>query len=225
MLETASIPGFLGNLDEMMEASDSEGAGWSAFIAAWWDRFGTADVLASDLFEIAQLCDPAPPMSGGNDRAQRTAFGMAISRMRDRIFRVGDRQLRLKKSGVEHKAARWQLTVCEARDGQFSGKPPETGEPIGAEGNLENEGSPRQPVENISKGEPGEPGEPFSAPLHTRMRARAHDRDEPGIGSPGSPGSQSHLKSDGYRGEPIGEPSNQGSQGSPRPDWLKELDP
>ncbi|CUH40157.1 conjugative transfer relaxase protein TraI [Jannaschia seosinensis] len=34
VLEVAGIPGFLGNLEEMMEASDSEGAGWSAFIAA-----------------------------------------------------------------------------------------------------------------------------------------------------------------------------------------------
>ena len=53
VLEVAGIPGFLGNLDEMMEASDSEGAGWSAFIAAWWDRFGTAEVGAADLFDVA----------------------------------------------------------------------------------------------------------------------------------------------------------------------------
>lgn len=61
VLEVAGIPGFLGNLDEMMEASDSEGAGWSAFIAAWWDRFGTAEVGAADLFDVALFCDPAPP--------------------------------------------------------------------------------------------------------------------------------------------------------------------
>ena len=53
VLETAGIPGFLGNLEEMMAASDSEGAGWSAFIAAWWDRFGTAEVGAADLFDLA----------------------------------------------------------------------------------------------------------------------------------------------------------------------------
>lgn len=224
VLETAGIPGFLGNLEEMMEASDSEGAAWSAFIAAWWDRFGTAEVLAADLFDVALSCDPAPPMGGGNDRAQRTAFGIAISRMRDRIFRVRHRQLRLKKAGVEHKAARWQLTVCEVGGAQFSGEQSEVGEPLGAKGNLKNQGSPGQPTENIGRGEPGEPGEPFSALSHTRMRARAHDSGDPGIGSPGSPGSPDHLKSDGYVGEPMGEPQNQGSPRSPRPDWLKDLD-
>ncbi|ANB34402.1 hypothetical protein M2324_000380 [Rhodovulum sulfidophilum] len=42
VLEVAGIPGFLGNLEEMMESSDSEGAAWNAFIGAWWERFGTA---------------------------------------------------------------------------------------------------------------------------------------------------------------------------------------
>ena len=44
VLEVAGIEGFLGNLDEMMEASDSEGAVWRSFVSAWWDRFGTAEV-------------------------------------------------------------------------------------------------------------------------------------------------------------------------------------
>jgi len=35
VLEVAGIAGFLDNLEEMMEASDTEGAAWSAFIAAW----------------------------------------------------------------------------------------------------------------------------------------------------------------------------------------------
>ncbi|MCR9140036.1 MAG: toprim domain-containing protein [Alphaproteobacteria bacterium] len=225
VLATAGIPGFLGNLDDMMAASDSEGSAWSAFIAAWWERFGTADVLAADLFDVALRCDPAPPMSSGNDRAQRTAFGMAISRMRDRIFRVGARQLRLQKSGIEHKAARWRLTICEAEAAHFLGTQPEIGEPLGAEGNLENKGSPAQTIENIGRGELGEPGEPFSAPSHTRMRAHAHEKDGPGKGSPGSPRSPNDLKSTGYDGEPIGEPQSQGSQGPLKPDWLKELDP
>ena len=44
VLEVAGIPGFLGNLDEMMEASDSEGAGWSALhrrlVGSFRDRRG-----------------------------------------------------------------------------------------------------------------------------------------------------------------------------------------
>ena len=53
VLEVAGIEGFLGNIDEMMEASDSEGAVWRSFVSAWWDRFGTAEVGTGDLFDLA----------------------------------------------------------------------------------------------------------------------------------------------------------------------------
>jgi hypothetical protein len=41
VLEVGGIEGFLGNLDEMMAASDSEGGAWRSLISIWWDRFGT----------------------------------------------------------------------------------------------------------------------------------------------------------------------------------------
>jgi hypothetical protein len=44
VLEVAGITDFLGNLEQMMEASDTEGAAWSGFVRAWWNRFGTAPV-------------------------------------------------------------------------------------------------------------------------------------------------------------------------------------
>ena len=59
VLEVAGIEGFLGNLEEMMEASDTEGAAWSAFVGAWWDRFGTAEVGTGDLYDLAATCEPA----------------------------------------------------------------------------------------------------------------------------------------------------------------------
>ena len=87
MLEVAGIDGFLGNLDEMMEASDSEGAAWSGFIAAWWDRFGTAEVGRERSLRPGDRGDPAPPMIGHTEQARRRpASGMAIKRMRDRVF-------------------------------------------------------------------------------------------------------------------------------------------
>ena len=222
LLETAGITGFLGNLEEMMEASDSEGAGWSAFIAAWWGRFGTASVTAAELFDIALCCDPAPPMSSGNDRAQRTAFGMAISKMRDRIFRLGKVHVRITKAGVEHNTARWKLELCDDKPAQDTVDQPQVGGPWVSEGDLENEGPPAQQIENIGRGGPGGPGGPFSTPTHMRMRARAHDKEDAGEGPPGPPGPPYGLISDGYAGGPMGGPQN---AGPPMPDWLKELDP
>ena len=223
VLEVASIPGFLGNLDEMMEASDSEGAGWSAFIAAWWDRFGTAAVGTADLFEIALFCDPAPPMSGHNDRAQKTAFGIAIKRMRDRVFRIGEHEVRVEKAGIEHKAARWELVLNAERRSAVSVAQPRVGEPQAVAGNLGNGGSPLQPTETVEERERGEPGEPL--PTLTRARTHAHTKEKAGRGSPGSQGSQSRVKTEICAGEPLGEPRSAGSRGSPRPAWLRELDP
>jgi len=222
VLEVAGIPGFLGNLDEMMEASDSEGAGWSAFIAAWWDRFGTAEVGAADLFDVAAFCDPAPPISGNTDRAQKTSFGIAIKKMRDRVFRVGARKVRLVKAGIDHKATRWKLEVCEDGSSRRGPEQSQAGEPRLCEGNLQTGGSPVQVSEIIGRGEPGEPGEPLSTLTHAR--AHAHAKDDAEKGSPGSRGSPNHSRSGSYAGEPTGEPLIRRSQGSPVPDWLRELE-
>jgi hypothetical protein len=75
ILETASIPGFLSNIDEMMDASDGEGAMWRSFVRAWWDRYGSADVGTGDLYEVAVTCEPALPLGTGGDRSQRIRLG------------------------------------------------------------------------------------------------------------------------------------------------------
>ena len=223
VLEVAGIAGFLGNLDEMMEASDSEGTGWSAFIAAWWDRFGTAEVGASHLFEVALSCDPAPPISGHTDRAQKTSFGIAIRKMRDRVFTIRGIRVRITGAGISHQAALWKLELRAETNLARAPSSPERGEPQTLEGNLETRGPPDQPTENIGKGEPGEPGEPLSTLTHTR--AHTHVKGNAGKGSPGSRGSQTSMNSSTCTGEPSGEPQSGASRGSPIPDWLRELDP
>ena len=225
VLATAGIPGFLGNLEDMMAASGSEGAGWSAFIAAWWDRFGTAPVGAADLFDVAIFCDPSPPMSGGTERAQKTAFGISISRMRDRVFRLETRAVRVRKAGVSHKTTRWQLEICEAQTSSKTTNQPEVGGPLSSKGDLENGGPPSQPIENIGRGGPGGPGGPIPTPSHMRMRARAHDKEEPEKGPPGPPGPQTDGKTEAYGGGPRWGPQNEVPPRPPRPDWLKDLDP
>lgn len=224
VLEVAGIPCFLGNLDEMMEASDSEGAGWSAFIGAWWDRFGTAEVGAADLFDVALFCDPAPPITGHTDRAQKTSFGIAIKKMRDRVFQVGDLTLRLVQAGTFRRAVKWQLRVSEQPSRPQSGaRGPDACEPRGAGVNLQKRGSHDQAIDRTGKCEPCEPCEPLPTLTHTR--AHAHAKDDAGKGSQGSRGSQSHVNSWPCACEPPCEPPTAGSRGSPIPDWLRELDP
>ena len=56
-------------------------------LPAWWDRFGTAEVKAADLYEIAMACDPPLPLGGGQEHSRRTRLGKALGKMRDRVFR------------------------------------------------------------------------------------------------------------------------------------------
>ena len=89
ILEVAGIPGFLGNLDEMMEASDSEGAVWRGFVSAWWNRFGTAGGRHVDLYEVALACEP-PLQLGSGTRTLATDPSREVPRTAPGpVFRVG----------------------------------------------------------------------------------------------------------------------------------------
>ena len=65
ILHLAGVPVFLGNLDEVMEASDSEGGSWRAFIQLWWDRFGSAEAIRieENLDRIGEV-ETAPSKTG-----------------------------------------------------------------------------------------------------------------------------------------------------------------
>ena len=219
VLEVAGIEGFLCNIDDMMAASDSEGAVWRSFVSAWWDRFGTAEVGTGDLFTLATDCEPPLPLGSGNEKSQRTRLGMALAKMRDRVFDIAGTKVRVQLLGVSHQAKRWQLGLEGERGEPFSGlSEAQAGEPSAAGGNLEIEGSPTYPIENKGSGEPGEPGEPF--PTLTHARARAPVREEREKGSPGSPRSPSPEITKGYVGDRAGERPKQRSPISDPPAWL-----
>ncbi len=219
VLEVAEIEGFLGNLDEMMEAADKEGAIWRSFVAAWWDRFGTAEVGTVDLYEVAIGCEPPLQLGTGSEHSQRTRLGKALIRIRDRVFDCEGRMMRVLMLGVSHKAKQWQLTLEEA-----GGKPlfrEGEGERLGTEGNVESQRSPVQPSETIGFGERGERGERF--PMLTRTRTHAPANSSPEKPSPPSPRSPSSDNSVTYAGEPAGEGRDDVSDVPPLPDWLREV--
>ncbi len=207
VLEVAGIEGFLGNLDEMMESSDSEGGAWRGFVSAWWDRFGTAEVGTGDLFDLANNCEPPLPLGPGNEKSQRTRLGKALGKMRDRVFDIDGTVVRIQLLGISHQAKRWQLM--------------QKGERLVSAGNVENQRSPTYPIENKGSGERGEGGERF--PTLTRARAHARVREEPSERSPRSPRSPSPDLSEGYEGERAGERALASDQRSPisdPPAWL-----
>ena len=109
ILAVAEVPGFLGNVDEMLEAADAEGAIWRAFVARWWESLQSAPVGVGDLYKVAVLSEPPMPLGDGNERSQKTRLGKALGRMRDRIFHVGPSALRIASAGIRHQAQQWQL--------------------------------------------------------------------------------------------------------------------
>jgi len=110
VLEVAGVEGFLGNIDEMMEAADAEGAVWRGFVWSWWDRFGTEEVGVGDLFQLASASETPLSLGDGGERSQRTRLGRALGRMRDRTFRLDEICVRVESVRVSHKVQRWGLT-------------------------------------------------------------------------------------------------------------------
>ena len=226
VLETAGIEGFLGNLDEMMEASDGEGSVWRCFVSAWWDRFGTAEVGAGDLYELALTCEPPLPLGSGNDRSQRTRLGKALGRMRDRIFQFDERCVRIEAAGLSHKVQRWQLTIDEKIGAH---KRPPRPPSSTASGDVEDLGGTlpdNVPLENQESdqevGVRGGRGGRFSNP-YTCACARARVKEDAGKRPPRPPRTPSlgdHTTNDGGRagGRLEGRPHIPNP-----PDWLKEV--
>jgi putative DNA primase/helicase len=219
ILEIAGVSGFLGNLKEMYERSDVEGTVWRAFVAQWWERYGTADVGAADLFELALQSEL--PLARGDERAKKTSLGQALVRMRDRIFAVDDLRLRVTAAGSLRRAQRWELRIVESgpgRGSQGSHAPRGECEPRGHRGGGSHEVHTEIHEQNHGVCEPREPCEPLS-PLRVRAHACAIERA--GKGSPGSQGSQSPGNPRAPACEPPCEPPERGSH---RADgWWEEV--
>ena len=229
VLDVAGIEGFLGNLDEMLEASDGEGAVWRSFVSAWWDRFGTAEVGTSDLYELALTAEPPLPLGSGNDRAQRTRLGKALSRMRDRIFRVGQIAVQIDLRGTYQGAQRWRLAIDEKTGtderSRRSPEPPDLVNVVNvgerAEANVHENSS--QHISHLGNSrERRERRERFpNAYACARACVRAiEDPEKRSRRSPRSPGPE---KSIAYGREHGGERPQEGSPVPNPPDWLKEV--
>lgn len=241
ILQVAGIEGFLANIDEMMEASDAEGAMWRGFVSLWWDRFGTAEVGSGDLYELALVSEPALPLGAGGDHSHKIRLGKALRRVRDRMFDLGHIAVRVEALGIRHQAARWALVLCERPDcgatvtekhSPHSPQHKAAGSVASQRGVSDSNTPLKNGQQNQNAGECGECGECFSSPLHVRGHARAHAyAQEEGAQkhSPHSQHSPSPSLDETFTGECRGECSPASLQHSPDdqeiPDWLKEALP
>jgi hypothetical protein len=221
VLATAGIPGFLGNLEEMMEASDSEGAAWNGFIASWWDRFGTAEVGASDVLELAIVADPKLPVGREGKTIDTADLGRALSRMRDRVFDVDGRKLQLRFSRTLRRSQRWVLMITGDRARQS----PPAGCEVCEVGCEDAKVLPHtsNSLNTQQKNEGCEVCEVNFRTL-THARTRAHVKEMPENTSHSSHTSHAPMKSEAYGCEDGCEAGTTSSHGSDRvPDWLREV--
>jgi phage/plasmid primase-like uncharacterized protein len=226
VLETAGIDGFLGNLEEMMQASDAEGSVWRSFVSTWWDRFGTAEVGSNDLYETALTCEPPLPLGSGNDRSQRIRLGKALGRLRDRVFQLNSVSVRAEKCGTLHGAQRWRLVIDEKTGAdKHSQHSPAVNVAVNVVNVCECSNSNiHREFRNRPNGmdEVGECCECFSRP-YTCARAHARAIEDPEKHSPHSPHSPEPTKSMASGSECAGECPQRHSPIPNPPDWLKEV--
>ncbi len=226
VLELAGVDGFLGNIEELMEASDAEGAVWRGFVSAWWDRFGTAEVGTNDLYETALGCEPPLPLGSGNDRSQRIRLGKALGRLRDRVFRLKSVSVRAEICGTLQGAQRWRLVIDEKTGAE---KHSQHSQLVNVAVNVVNVRECSKT--NIHDENPSQTNEIDGARecrecfsnAYTCARAHARAIEDPEKHSQHSPHSPSREKSEGWSGECRGECHPSHSPIANPPDWLKEV--
>ena len=105
VLEAAGIPGFLGNLDELYEASDADGAAYRDFVNAWWEEHQDSEVGVSELWPLIEEGEIPMELGSGAERSQKTRLGKLLVSIRDRQFGP----YRVVKAGESSGANRWRL--------------------------------------------------------------------------------------------------------------------
>ena len=69
----------------MRQEADRKSTAWSAFFGAWWHRYKDQPITAGELVVIAERA-LADILGNGSERSRATRLGLALRRMRGRIF-------------------------------------------------------------------------------------------------------------------------------------------
>jgi hypothetical protein len=119
VLMTAGIPGFLSNLTEFYDESDTEGAEIRAFLSAWWERKQAGTISVADLYPIAVAPDSTLPLGTGAEQAQKTRLGRMLRTLKDRHYQLDDNlTVCVRAAGTFRRATVWRLDgYTRDRDG------------------------------------------------------------------------------------------------------------
>lgn len=114
IMSTIGVKDFLGNMEDLYEAADTEGAMWRDFINAWWEEFQNQEVRVHILNELCERLNIMDTIRGDRSpRSQNSRLGLALAGARDRVF--GDYRISLKKDMGKHKGRTYALTPIKDR--------------------------------------------------------------------------------------------------------------
>ncbi|MDP9365825.1 MAG: ATPase, partial [Chloroflexota bacterium] len=110
ILDTAGVPGFLGNLAEFYEQTDTEGSAIRGFLRAWWEQHHGAPVGVGDLFTVASAPESGLDLGDKGERSQRIRLGNRLKELRDRQYQLADDlTVRIADAGTAQRAQLWRL--------------------------------------------------------------------------------------------------------------------
>lgn len=122
ILTVNEIPGFLGNIQDMIDLDKFDWDDLTEVIQLLWKLYHEEVFNASDVFSVIQATADLPINLGNNgERAQRCTLGKLLSRNRERVFLVQEETLKgnctatirtecqLLSSGMNHRATLWRL--------------------------------------------------------------------------------------------------------------------
>ena len=195
ILSTANIGGFLANDESLFAAAIDQGEHFQAFIEAWLSEYGTTEVTARQLFEIASEPDSPPVilpshptnllgalLGEKNERSRQIKLGNLLVKRRGVVFTVNNEPYKLRAGKLDGLSPirgepRYQLKAIRPEgvvnvDQHSPLRPPPTKEEL----------HEWEAMKNSESGECGECGEcdhiqrtcADARNAHTRADARTH---------------------------------------------------
>ena len=126
ILLSAGIEGFLADVRVEQAHCDDEGVEWSAFVAAWRERFGLKRVRTEDLDR--ELLSPNPEMlaavlnGAASQRGRRIKLGQELRKRRDAV--VGGCRVRVTERVDRHGCWQYWLEDGEVHHAEETAAPP-----------------------------------------------------------------------------------------------------
>jgi hypothetical protein len=95
ILQVADIPGFLGNVDDVLDSAEDEAENVTPFVLAWWTTYAAAPRTTGELVALALDADLGT-LEGKNPRSDATKLGVILKKLKDQVLHLGPPHGRVK---------------------------------------------------------------------------------------------------------------------------------